>query len=219
MKKPKILFKPIAKYVREISVVVIGVAITPFASYLITKGSEKRKLALYTNSIQMELSSNAEILDYFAGLLEKANKYANYLRSNENKSLNKDTLAYYRRTDSDGLGFEYFLSVSPILQTYAFEMFKLSGGINQIKDKELLFSVWEAYFKIEYMKVLLDKYFQLKEEEYMNELRLSVEGKPVAVPMKIFHSTHFPIAMVQWCKEFSEVLRKTAEKLEEAKNR
>ena len=44
----------IGKYLREISVVVIGVAITLFASFLLTNSNEKKDIALYLSSLKME---------------------------------------------------------------------------------------------------------------------------------------------------------------------
>ena len=48
--------KKIGKFVREISVIVIGVAITLSASYWLSDRNEKRDMALYLTAIKMELA-------------------------------------------------------------------------------------------------------------------------------------------------------------------
>ena len=128
MNKTKISFGKIGKYIREISVVVIGVAITLSASYWITNRKEKRDTTLYLNTIKLELKENLKILDEFHQkfILPSVN-YSDYLRSYDKKSLNVDSLKYY--TYVRGIVF----NVSPItIKTSAFEMFKTSGSMRLV---------------------------------------------------------------------------------------
>jgi hypothetical protein len=62
MNESKISMKKIGKYLREISVVVIGVAVTLSASYWLGVKSEKRDIALHLHAIKMELEENAQDL-------------------------------------------------------------------------------------------------------------------------------------------------------------
>jgi hypothetical protein len=54
MSKSKEPIKKAVNFLREIAIIVIGVAITLSASYFITKSNEKRDMRLYLNAIKME---------------------------------------------------------------------------------------------------------------------------------------------------------------------
>jgi len=95
MRKSSCKLPQMGKYLREISVVVIGVAITLSASYLIGIKSEKRDMALHLNAIKMELEENAKDIGYLIELLKPELKYTNYLQSHDKKSLHKDTIDSY----------------------------------------------------------------------------------------------------------------------------
>jgi len=213
MNKSKTSNHPIARYLRELSIIITGITISVGIGLWVSNMNGKRELKQHLLEVKLELDKNADGLEGLAKMLEKSVRYANYLRSTDNKSLEKDSLVYYRRTDNDGFGYDYFLSPSSLLSPHAFEMFKLSSTIRQVKNRELLSSLWEAYSKLEFARQLLDNYFKHKEEEVMKEWQLAADGKPVSVPMKIFHSGPFPSAMVRWCEEYSELLRRASAKL------
>jgi len=120
----------IGKYLREISVVVIGVAITLSVSYWISQRGEKRDLKLYLNAIKLELEENIETLERAIEDLKPSVRYSNYLRSVDAKSINSDSIDSY----GDDITSNYMYS----FQTNAFEMFKNSGHMRLIDDKELL---------------------------------------------------------------------------------
>ena len=61
MKKSK--KKKIGKFLREIAVIVIGVAITLSASYWITNKNAERDMDLYLNAIRIELEENIRTLE------------------------------------------------------------------------------------------------------------------------------------------------------------
>jgi len=128
--KQKSLIRKIGKYLREISVVVIGVAITLSASYWISQRGEKRDLKLYLNAIKLELEENIETLEGAIEDLKPSVRYSNYLGSVDAKSINSDSI------DSYGDVFTVLKMYS--FQTNAFEMFKNSGHMRLIDDKELL---------------------------------------------------------------------------------
>ena len=208
----------IGKYLREVSVVVIGVAITLSVSVWINNNSEKRNLILYLKTIKMELEGNADNFEWYSKWLQKSAKYADYLKANDKNSLNKDTLDYYSYTDNNGCGYMNFSPLTDLLfMKNAYEMFKNSGTMSQLKDKELLLSLWSTYSQLEHVKNYLEKYFLIKEEEARRELQLKADGKTVAVPMQVFYSTDLPYKMVEKCEDASELIRKTLSKLEESK--
>ena len=213
--KTKKIFKKTVKYLRELSIVVIGVAITVSIGLWINKKSNEKDLKQYLSAIKMELEENAKWFDYSAKWLQKSLNYQRYLKSNDRYALNQDTLSYYAITDDDGCGIHYLHSPQ-LFKTNVFEMFKTSGIMRQVNDKELLESIWGAYTKIEDTMRFLDLGFQIKREEAMKEGQLWAEGKPIAVSMLIFYSTGYPYDMVFRCKSTSETLKETISKLEKA---
>ena len=208
--------KKTGKYLREISVVVIGVAITLSASYWITNRNENRDMALYLNAIKLELENNAKNFDYCAKMLHKSTKYANYIQSHDEKSINQDSIDYYMYTTKDGIGWGTLQS-EIIYSKNAFEMFKVSGAMRQIVDKELLMSICGTYSKMENVQLLLDLCYQRKGEEATREFYLRVDGKQITMPMKLFYSYDLPEWMEKNCMQAAEMIRETLSKLEESK--
>ena len=161
MNKLKSSIGKIGKYLRELSVVVIGVAITLSASYWISSRSEKRDLALYLKAIKMELEENCRILENTnEAIILPGLKYRNYLMSNDKKSLNPDSLKYYMystRAISD--------ASSIMFRTSAFEMFKTSGNMRLVDNKELLISLWNTYSVLGSIMRHFDNISDMKTEE------------------------------------------------------
>jgi len=227
MNKSKNLNRPILKYLRELSVVVIGISITVGIGLGVNRSNSKKDLELYLSAVKLELEENERNLDKYAAWLQKSYRYAEYLRLNDKKSLNRDSLWYYSTStsfyddvdrDNYGCGFFSTRSFSSIFTTNAFEMLKFSGTMRQLKNKELLLSIWNTYVFLEEFKVMLDSAFQEKAEEAKRELPLLfTEGKLNAIPMLLFYTSENPYAMIGWCKITSETVKGTRLKLEKQK--
>jgi len=143
------------KYLREISVVVIGVAITLFASYWIGINNEKRDMALHLRAIKMELEANAGDISGLIESLQPECRYAAYLRSHDKKSLDKDTLDSY-------FPLCYSAPIRYTFKTNAFEIFKSSGTMRLMNDKELLSEIWNVYDGLNLLKEVIDEHSTLK---------------------------------------------------------
>ena len=169
MNKSKISIKKAGKYLREISVVVIGVAITLSASYWITSRNAERDMTLYLNAIKMELEENINSFEeYKKNLLQPSINYSNYLRSHEKKSLNLDSLIFYRNATA-------FNNTPITIKANALDMFKSSGNMRLVKDKKLLLSLWESYAKLDELKqgfegIQAMKMDEIKKYFYLNSL-------------------------------------------------
>ena len=179
----------IGKYLREVSVVVIGVAITLFASYRITNKNEKRDMALYLKSIKLELEENIRILDETHQLLiQPGINYSDYLRSHDKKSLNADSLKYY-------IDKTVFNISSITINTNAFDMFKTSGNMRLVDNKEQLLSIWDSYAKLIELKQGFDMFSQMKLEEMKKFFYLSNNPRDEDIlknpPMYEFHVNMF----------------------------
>jgi len=211
--------KPIVKWLRELSVVVTGIALTFGVTFLVNNKNNKEDMKQYLTAIKMELEYNAEEFDLHARLLNKPVRYANYLRDNNYTSLDKDSLNYYAISKfadgDDDYGIGYMLLEFPISSmTNAFEMFKASGTMRQIKDKEVLMLIWWIYNEMETAKSNIKDCYKVKGEEAVKELQLNAEGKPVDVPMKMFFSSDLPQSMERRCQRTTGMLKEAISALE-----
>jgi len=73
MNTQKISMSKFGKYLLEVSIVVIGVAITLCVGYWISMRSVKKDVALSLNAIKIELEQNANAFDNYAKGLKKIN--------------------------------------------------------------------------------------------------------------------------------------------------
>ena len=146
MKKIKIQTGKIGKFLREIVVIVIGVAITLSASYWITNKKAERDMSLSLSMIKLELEENIRILEEANNnMIQTSINYSDYLRSHKKESLDLDSLRFYRERT-------VFNTTPVTVKTNAFDMFKSSGNMSLVKDKKLLLSLWESYTKLANMK-------------------------------------------------------------------
>ena len=206
----------IGKYLRELSVVVIGVAITISVTLWITNRNDKKDLALYLDAILIELNQNAKSFDYQARMFQKSARYADYIRSHDEKSISKDSLDYYMFSNDDGFGYG-ILQPGTVYSKNAFEMFKVSGAMRQVDDKELLMYIWGIYNQIENGQLFIDMCFQRKREESMIEWQRSLDGKPDIVPMQNFFSSDLPYQLVIQNEGVAVAIRSVISRLEESK--
>jgi hypothetical protein len=161
--------KKIVKFLREIAVVVIGVAITLSASYWVSNRNAGRDTYLYLSAIKLELEENiSSFEEYKKNILQSSINYSNYLRSHEKKSLNLDSLLFYRNATA-------FNNTPMTIKANALDMFKTSGNMRLIKDKKLLLSLWESYAKLDELKqgfeeIQVMKMDEIKKYFYLNSL-------------------------------------------------
>ena len=156
-------------------------------------------MALYLNAIKLELENNIEILEQAIEDLKPSVKYSNYLRSLDAKSLNNDSINSYR--DAFSVNMYSF-------QTNAFEMFKNSGIMRLINDKEFLQSLWDMYEGIIGIRTISDWYFQEKWSALKQEIPLLIdEQKPKITPMYYFHIS-MPVLMLI---HYEKILKKSKE--------
>ena len=169
MNKSKMSITKIRKFLREIAVVVIGVAITLSTSYWITNKNAKRDMTLSLSMIKLELEENIRIIEEAKNShIQVAINYSDYLNSHKNESLDLDTLLFYRDRTT-------FNSTTVLVKRNAFEMFKTSGNMSLVKDKKLLLSIWDVYTKLDELENISKTVIQLKMEEmrkyfYLNSL-------------------------------------------------
>lgn len=142
------------KYLRELSVVVIGVAVTLAATSWIGSIGERQDLRLYLDAVKLELEDNLKQLERAEAYMEQSYRLGDYLQSDKPENLSIDSLAQFQYV----VGSYYFFSY----KTAAFDMFKVSGAMRLIKDKELLLNIWNSYSELENHKVDQELYVKTK---------------------------------------------------------
>lgn len=202
--------KKAIKYLRELSIVVVGIAITLGLNNLLTVRNEKKDMQLYLNAIKLELEANSAEIDRWITIAKREADYTRYLAEHDVKALDPDTIKYY----SD---FCYQMSTFPD-QSDAFEMFKTSGSMRFIKDKDFLMDIWRAYGQLDFLKNHIDVFYNKnKLEEIRKEIQLEKEGEPVTVPLYDFFMSPYDHTdnLQRICEVTNEVLEKTITKIED----
>ena len=199
--------KQIIKYLRELSVVVAGIAITVSIGILINNRNNAKDLEMYLDAIQLELEQNIKDIGLIIESMQRSVDYANYLGAHKKNELNRDTIISY--------GDAYKTIQSITYKTNAFEMFKLSGVMRLMDDRELLLSIWEGYTYLDEVKMLLEWGFQLKFEEMKKELPQIAAGETDIIPLYNFYAvTPWPTEMPRICRDASDTLKEILSKLE-----
>ena len=207
MKKPKKKISKVWKYLREVSVVVLGVAITLTTSVLIQDYKDNKALNHSLEAVILELETNIKSLEYCIESWQRSVGYATYLQSNDMKKLNMDSIrsgygndVYYNR---------HFFSYS----SDAFEMFKNSGILRLIRDQQVQLSLWRAYSELNTLKQILDESSNFKSEEIKKDAFNA--SRELIIPMYNFYAkTGISGEMVKTSKETSETLKEIVLKLE-----
>ena len=146
--------KHIGKYLRELSVIVVGIAITVTSGIWINNRNNQKDINLYLENIKMELQKNLEDVYLVKEYYDFAARYSEYLLTNKIKNINPDTLNQYAVLTKALPFFTY--------RSSAFDMFKASGMMRLIKDKNKVMSIWNSYDALEYLKITNDFYIQRK---------------------------------------------------------
>ncbi|MDR2586594.1 MAG: hypothetical protein LBC84_10340 [Prevotellaceae bacterium] len=206
--KKRISAQTVVRYIRDFSIVVAGIAVTLYVNDKVTNQGEKRDLRLYLNAIKLELEENLKTVDMAAEMLKPTIKYSEYIRSLPKKSLNKDTLN------------NYAMIVYPLnaytFTANAFEMFKSSGTMRLIEDKDLLQSLWEVYDRFTILKELIDWNFQTKWEDMKKELSQIDFGVNVGLiepPLYLYHAIGLPEGLLLAFEETAEKTKGMISKL------
>ena len=216
MNKPKNSMSKIVTFLRELAVVVTGIFITVGVGLWVNSNNIRKDQKLYLDAIIIELKENIENFDAYAKKLQKCVKYSNYISTRDEKSINKDSIGYYDWGNQECVGWGNWNPVT-LYNEDAFEMFKSSGAMRQIDDKELLLSIWKVYHLMKSTQSEIDNLLQFKKEIGMDFLQRIDNGEQVIVPMKWFYINEAPQFMVKYCEDTADLIRETLSKLEKSK--
>jgi len=205
--KVNISMTTLVRYVRDLSIVIAGIAVTLYASDRVSGRSEKRDLKLYLNAIRLELEENNKTLEQAIEGLQPSIGYSEYLKSHDKDSLDMDTISFYKEIFYSYIGYS--------LQSNAFEMFKSSGIMRLIDDKELLLSLWEVYDEFSSVNQTFDLIFPIKWEDIKKEISMLIDGQELKVaPMYNYHFIGMPQQIMQPCVNTLKKSKEMVEKLE-----
>lgn len=213
MNTKKISRKTIVRYIRDFSIVVAGIAVTLYINDIVTRKSEKRDMKLYLNAVKMELESNIKTLDNAIEDLQPAIRYSQYLQSQHKDSLNKDTLINYVNI--------CFSLDAYAFKTNAFEMFKTSGAMRLVENKDLLQSLWAIYSGFTSLKELMEWNYKTKWEDLQKDLPLIDLGGNNELKGALLYNYYYlntPKMMQQNYDKILEETKKVVSLLEETLN-
>ena len=159
--KQKKSIKSIGKYLRELSIVVTSIAITVSIGIWVNSENNKKDLKLNLEAIRLELEGNIMYIINRETALLPEYKYASYLKSQKKEKLDFDIIKDVAQNSYTNVDFIFF-------KTGAFEMFKSSGAMRLLQNKELMQKIWDTYFWLHRQEVAFEKLTQIKIDEIMN---------------------------------------------------
>jgi len=156
----------IGNYARELSVVIIGVAITLYAGDIINNVKEKKDLDLQLTAIYTEMEENSKRLDDIIDYHKEHDLLSKYLFKvvEDPEMYNEDSIAKYDRVLSTTTNFSY--------KKGAFDMFVNSGAMKLLSDRKQLLEITECYAMLEAFKHDTDLFFDLKTQILSETFRL-----------------------------------------------
>ena len=163
--------KRYTKYLRELSVVIIGVAVTFLGSDWISSRKARNDLDRYLRAVKTELEDNLEIIEEKAEFYGYTGELAHYLMSDRPENLSRDTLLYVAEKGDYGV-FTHIFTMT--YKTSAFEMLKSSGTMHLISDTDLFQAIMDSYTQMGNIKDESDNYMARK----LNIIYESAMGQP-----------------------------------------
>jgi hypothetical protein len=154
--KVKELLRESIKYIRELSIIVVGISITFLADDWIKQSKDKKDLQYYLEAVHNELNLNLECTQRMFDDHTQAEALGRYLRSTKPGHINKDSIQRYNNV----------ISGRPIslYQKNAFEMLKISGTMHLIKDKAISKSIMDVYSLIEANDQIGETFFAARQD-------------------------------------------------------
>ena len=199
-----------SKYIRELSIVVVGVAITLSVGVWINSANNKKDIRLYLDAIKLELEENLNTIEEVMNHWRRSVKYANYLRSNNKESLKQDSIWSYGMNTFYGFQYVKF-------STTAFEMFKISGSMRLMNDKKLMLSICTAYEGLSILELYLDECRKFKTDEMIKDME---DTSKWPIPMyNFFAKTSVPDGVMQFSTKYSELIKETVSTLDRGKSK
>lgn len=146
MAKLKLKRIKFGSYFRELSIVIIGVAVTLCASSIISTIQEKRSLKQQMNAIYAELEDNLGRVKQLDSFYQDTRNLQRLLHADYKNpgTVPDDSIRVYNRVAGRTINYVY--------KRNAYDMFINSGGMKSFSNKKLLLDITEAYALMETLK-------------------------------------------------------------------
>jgi hypothetical protein len=158
------------------------------------------------------MEENIKVIDEAMEFIQPCLKYSEYLQTNDKKTLNPDTIMKYASN--------IYYSRSFSFKTNAFEMFKSSGIMRLMTDKELLLSIWDAYVELADLKDFFDWYDKTKTDDMIKEVsdviivkNGSLDVNKTIIPMYNFYLIGIPGNVPRECEKVLTKAKELVERL------
>lgn len=148
----------IGDYIRQLSVVVVGIIITFAGSNFISERNNQKKLKTALQLVKNELTANRTEIESMKKRFDKERDFGNYINRY------RDSI---RKADADSLYNNQNIFFQTVDFTYyedAMEMLKTSTLIQQIEDQELAMQLAKTYGEIRMSHANLRFYYSSKME-------------------------------------------------------
>jgi len=184
------LFKQfnIGNYLRELSVVIIGVAVTLYGGSIINNIKEKKDLDLQLTAIYTELEENSRRLDNIIEYHKQHELLRKYLFSvnDDSGAYSNDSIMKYDNVLSTTASFSY--------KKGAFDMFINSGAMKLLTDRKKLLEITECYAMLEEFKHDNDAFFELK---------MQILSETYKIDRKLIFYEDYDLRDPQWNSKFN----------------
>jgi len=146
----------IGNYLRELSVVIIGVAVTFIITGWINSWNEHKDLELQLSAVYSELEDNLQIMDDYITYYEDLAKLRSFLYQslNDPQPFTNDSIKKYEYATHNTKVFIY--------KKGAYEMFVNSGAMKLLSDRSLLLAITNCYAYLEAAKQVNEEYMNAK---------------------------------------------------------
>jgi hypothetical protein len=176
----------------------LGVGITLFAGNILTNTTEKRDLKLYLNTILIEVEENIKNFEHTYEFFNYEFDLVSYLRSINIASIDMDSLAiltsistvdgWFTRSPGNPNSLQNIAS-RPQLSDKAFEIFKSSGRMQLINDKDFILHLWRTYNTISETSRYAYDFHRIKLDAISELFHASADH--VEIPLKDFYLNNF----------------------------
>ncbi|MDR2083450.1 MAG: hypothetical protein LBP67_00420 [Bacteroidales bacterium] len=157
MSKPRSLKKTKLKdYLRELSIVIIGIAVTLYAGNLIGNIKVKKDLKFQLTAIYLELEENLKKVDEVVNYYDQIGRLRKNIHSNmlDPEHTSKDSILKYQDIALFTASFNY--------KKDAYTVFVNSDGTKILSNNNLLLDISKCYSSLEELKQEHDQYIFTK---------------------------------------------------------
>ncbi len=146
----------IGEYMRELSIVILGVAVTFISSALISSHNTRKDIRDNMSMIKIELEENIKKIDKAIEAIDKDVDAASAILSGDLRSIPTDTLVAYSNSLTNISLFSYTQD--------AMEILKISSLAPHIENKQLLLGIIKSYEAMNSMKTAISYYLDNKKK-------------------------------------------------------